>query len=428
MAGVSRALLAAAAAACSLAWGQTQQDENFKQAGVCARCHVISVVEWSISKHPQAGADCVACHGKSEGHVIDERNNIKPEHIPHGEAIAGMCASCHGDGCPKTRNKASCQKCHHYHALVNPEQPAVAKDDHYEELAARWARYRERMAEGERKVQARDWSGARAAFQAALKEKPGDPAAAERERMCGRRLKATWPGFEIAGSEYDERTGLPRKVKVAGLGIPMVLAPGGEFEMGSDRLAMAKPAHTVRVEPFYLGERELTQAEWTAIMGGNPSTHQGAGFPEAVQMPVDSVSWADCQEMIARLNARVAGGGFRLPTEAEWEFAAKQGKTAAPPLTPEAKGPAVTGRTPANQFGLFDLLGNVWEWTSSLAKPYPYDPRDGREDPAGKGLRVLRGGSFSDAAEWLDPSARHSDRPERRLKWNGVRLARSVPD
>ncbi len=78
----------------ALAVASAQTDERLKQAGVCARCHVISVVEWSMSGHPKAGTDCVACHLTSKGHVADERNNVKPERLPRGEQIAALCATC----------------------------------------------------------------------------------------------------------------------------------------------------------------------------------------------------------------------------------------------------------------------------------------------------------------------------------------------
>ena len=79
-----------------------QVDDARKEAGVCARCHVISVAEWGFSRHRQAATDCVACHGASEGHVIDERNNVKPDQIPRRAAVAEFCRTCHEDGCPKS--------------------------------------------------------------------------------------------------------------------------------------------------------------------------------------------------------------------------------------------------------------------------------------------------------------------------------------
>jgi len=419
MTGVVLFLFALAGAA------QTLEDQQFKEAGVCARCHVISVVEWGMSGHRKAGITCATCHGASPGHVKDERNNIKPERIPHGAAVAGLCADCHKKGCPKTQQAVSCQDCHHSHALVNPKKPAVAKDPHFEEITARWGRYANLVQQGEELVKGENWRAAYAAYRQALEQRPGDRGATERMKMCQRRMNPSFPGFEIVGKEFDPQTGLPRQVRVAGWGIPMVLVPGGEFEMGSERFTSAKPVHTVRVEPFYLGQYELTQAEWKSVMGSNPSAHQGPKYPESDRMPVEQVSWEDCQSLLRKLNEGVPGADFRLPTEAEWEYAARAGGGTGEGAQWSA--PRPVGKGQPNRLGLFDLLGNVWEWSSSLYRPYPYVASDGREEVDAPGLRVLRGGGYVEWAAWLDPGARHSERPNRRLGSNGMRLARSIP-
>lgn len=318
-----------------LASAQSQSDGHLKQAGVCARCHVISVVEWGMSAHTRSATDCVACHGVSEGHVIDERNNIKPERMPTGAAIAGLCAGCHAAGCQKTKNTANCQSCHHYHALVDPNKPPP----------------------------------------------PAEPAVRSRTRR---------PTELSAGS--------PKIVSVEQINSELVLVPGGDFDMGSDSLASSGPVHTRRVKPFYLARNEVTVGLWNSVLPQQPVS----GEPGA---PLSRVSWSEAQAFIQKLNQTVPGGGFRLPTEEEWERAARANQPMA--------------------LGIVAMQSGVWEWCSSLAAPYPYDPSDGRENPRGAGHRVLRGGAFGDAS--LDFAFRHTERPDRKLKSNGLRLARTIP-
>jgi formylglycine-generating enzyme required for sulfatase activity len=220
----------------------------------------------------------------------------------------------------------------------------------------------------------------------------------------------------------------------------MVLIPGGETDIGDDKVADSRPLHTVSVKPFYMATTELPQRVWTAIANDNPSTHR------ADDLPVHNVSWNDAQQWIARLNERISGGGFRLPTEAEWEKAARSGSTRDPLAAVawfrensaaqsrssdfrqiDAYSPRPVGTRTPNAYGIYDLAGNVWEWCSSMWKPYPYDARDGRESSPASGMRVLRGGGFADPAEYLIPWFRHPERPDRRLLFNGFRLARTIP-
>jgi formylglycine-generating enzyme required for sulfatase activity len=429
---------------------ESQQAQDFKKAGVCARCHAVSVMEWRISGHLKAGTDCVACHGISQGHVTNERNEVKPDRVPRGAEAAKLCVSCHNAGCPKTRESANCEKCHHVHGLVNPAATAPPRDEQLEQLSARWDSYRSKMEEGERLLQARNWTAARSAFTAALGLMPGNRDARSKLEVCERRIAPSVPGFEIVGNEFDPQTGLAKEVKVAGLGISMVLVPPGAAEIGADYFPDSKPVHTAQVEAFYLGKFELTQAEWKTLMGTNPSAHQGQGFQDADSMPVEGVSWNDAQALIEKLNERVPGGGFRLPTEEEWEYAARAGSSA--PF--EAKellraawfredserranageatrqvddyAPRRVGTKQPNRWGFYDMQGNVWEWTSSALAPY-FNPAKGGDSPISAGLRVLRGGGFADSAEALNLALRHGERPDRRFSWNGLRLARTVP-
>ena len=135
--------------------------------------------------------------------------------------------------------------------------------------------------------------------------------------------------------------------------------------------------HTVSVGEFWLGETEVTQAQWQAVMGSNPSKFRGN------DLPVESVSWKDVQEFIRKLNAR-SGKRFRLPTEAEWEYAARAGTQTAYYWGEgfgrnnancwgcgsrwDKRQTAPVGSFKPNAFGLFDMLGNVWEWTCSKYK------------------------------------------------------------
>jgi len=399
-----------------------QDREAFQEAGVCARCHVISVVEWGMSAHRKASTGCTSCHGASLGHVQDERNNVKPDRVPTGAAVRALCVGCHTN----QKNPKPCQDCHHYHALVDPRKPAAAAVAG--ESEARQREYARFLEQGEKLAQAGQWDQARTAFQSALRQKPDDGPAGARLKACEHRLKPGLAGFEITEPQFDPGTGLARTVRVAGFGIPMVLVPGGEFEMGSERYRASQPVHTVRVPPLYLGEFEITQAEWTKVMGSNPSAHQGGKFPDAARMPVEQVSWEDAQAFIQALNAKVPGAGFRLPTEAEWEFAARMGRSEPDPPAPGTTSPLPVDRGRPNALGLYGMLGNVWEWCSSFSRSYPFDAADGRESAEGAGLRILRGGGFADPPDLLDPAFRHAERPGRRFGWNGLRLARDVPE
>jgi len=412
LAAAMRGLMALAAVA---AMAQTAPQAGFKQAGSCARCHVAATLEWSVSGHVRAGTDCVACHGASVGHVTDERNGIKPERVPHGADIARLCRTCHAN-----QKRDGCESCHHIHALLHPNTKAPATAP----AADPAERY---LAEGERLIAARNWSGARAQFEEALRAAPRNRRAAARLAFVKRRQNPAMAGFEPLDGAVDPESGLPLRVRVSGMPVEMVLIPSGDADLGE-----GAQAHTVPVAAFYLARTEVTQAVWAAIENENPSAPVGA------QLPVNNVSWNDAQGWIARLNARVPGGGFRLPTEAEWEFAAPAGEPGARAWYRtevqtaafrelNAYAPRAVATRAADGRGLYDVAGNVWEWCSSLLRPYPYDPSDGRESPDAPGLRVLRGGGYADSADYLRRSFRHGERPGRRLPFNGFRLARSAP-
>ena len=177
----------------------------------------------------------------------------------------------------------------------------------------------------------------------------------------------------------------PVSVEVIDLGkgvkLEMVLIPAGKFKMGSKKnpvdpfsnIEVKQPAknelpqHDVTLtKPYYMGKHEVTQEQWFEIMGENPSENKGR------KLPVTDVSWEDCQEFITKLNTKTSGG-FRLPTEAEWEYACRAGTTTAysfgDEITPKDANyrhekickPVEIGSYQPNAFGLYDMHGNVWE-------------------------------------------------------------------
>ena len=201
-------------------------------------------------------------------------------------------------------------------------------------------------------------------------------------------------------------------------GIEFVWVPPGEFRMGStSRHADSdeKPVTRVRISRgFWLGKFEVTQRQWQSVMGSNPSRFKNCGG----DCPVERVSWDDVQEFIGKLNARSGGRRYRLPTEAEWEYAARAGTetdTYAGDITkPRGKDPVLNriawygensggrthpvGRKAPNAFGLHDMLGNVWEWVGDWYGDYPGGTVTGPSGPGSGSDRVFRGGGWGGIA------------------------------
>ena len=191
--------------------------------------------------------------------------------------------------------------------------------------------------------------------------------------------------------------------------------------------------HEVRIsEGFYLGRYEVTQGEWEAVMGTNPSVSSACGSP----CPVTNVSWFDAQDFIRRLNERESGSGYRyrLPTEAEWEYAARSGTTGV--LYGELDAIAwyeansgdethPVGLKQANGWGLYDMQGNVSEWTRDWYGKYPSGPVTDPQGPLSGSFRVVRGGSRRDGAGFIRSANRHYYAPGARLSNLGFRLVRT---
>ena len=221
------------------------------------------------------------------------------------------------------------------------------------------------------------------------------------------------------------------------LGMAFVRIPAGEFIMGESKSALTvnRPCHRVKIsQPFYLGRHLVTQAQWEAVMGSNPSHFQGR--PEH---PVERVSWDDIQAFLRQLNEREAIGPYRLPTEAEWEYACRSGSTTPYSLGEEADqlkdyswyGGSTESTQPVghkwpNAWGLHDMLGNVWEWCHDGRRTYTVDAVVDPMGPTGAGAdRAIRGGSWNSAAHGV--RERCGFAPDTRYGHIGFRCLRSVP-
>ena len=184
----------------------------------------------------------------------------------------------------------------------------------------------------------------------------------------------------------------------------MIFVQGGTFEMGSnDGQDDEKPVHRVTVSDFYIGKYEVTQKEWKEVMGNNPSYNKGDN------LPVEQVSWDDIQEYLQKLNAKT-GKNYRLPTEAEWEYAARGGNKSrgytysgsnsidnvAWYSSNSGNETHAVGRKQANELGIYDMSGNVWEWCNDWygENYYNNSPLQNPQGPTSGTYRVLRGGSF----------------------------------
>jgi len=220
----------------------------------------------------------------------------------------------------------------------------------------------------------------------------------------------------------------------AGLNIKMVAVQGGSFKMGSNDSDDEKPIHTVTVNDFYIGKYEVTQAQWKAIMGNNPSYFKGNN------LPVENVSWNDIQEFIQKLNAKT-GKNYRLPTEAEWEYAARGGAksrgykysgsnslggVAWYNSNSNSKTHSV-GQKQANELGIYDMSGNVWEWCSDWydSKYYKKSPAFNPQGPSSGSIRVFRGGSWDYFESFSRVAYRSDFYPGFRYFIIGFRLALS---
>ena len=211
-----------------------------------------------------------------------------------------------------------------------------------------------------------------------------------------------------------------------------VRIPAGEFRMGSTSPEAdddEQPVTQVRISRgFWLGKHEVTQAEWQGLMGTNPSRSNECGM----DCPADSVSWEDAQEFIRRLNAMDGAGTYRLPTEAEWEYAARAGTTGVRYGNVDAIawhdasfGTHPVGQKAPNAWGLYDMLGNVEEWVADWYGDYPGGVVTDPPGPGAGSYRLHRGSSWANPARDVRASHRSYNRPVTRSMTTGFRLLRT---
>ena len=283
-----------------------------------------------------------------------------------------------------------------------------------------------------------------------------------------RALKAN---IEKAAATRGPKPGQTKTVDLGGgVRLELVWIPPGEFMMGSPdsesgRFDNEGPQHRVKItRGFWMGKYEVTQSQWQAVMGHNPSYFKNAGG----SAPVEQVSWDDCREFIQKVSSR-SGQAFRLPTEAEWEYACRAGTTSAlytgplrilgdrngPELDPiawyggnsgvtyeggcdssnwpekqynhTAAGTHTVGQKRPNAFGLYDMIGNVWEWCRDWHGDYPSGTQTDPQGPSSGSGRVLRGGSWLSSARLCRSAYRDWYAPDSRdYFFNGFRVVLSA--
>jgi formylglycine-generating enzyme required for sulfatase activity len=236
-----------------------------------------------------------------------------------------------------------------------------------------------------------------------------------------------------------------------------VYVAGGTFtmgctsEQGNDCDSDEKPAHQVNLSSYYIGKYEVTQAQWKAVMGTNPSEFKGDN------LPVDNVSWEDIQGFLRKLNAQT-GKSYRLPTEAEWEYACRGGARSThykysgsntignvawyhensgdktlkdsewdfDKLTKNNCKTHPVGQKTPNELGIYDMSGNVWEWCSDWYGDYSSSSQTNPAGASSESHRVIRGGSWGGDAGSCRVSLRAGSAPDTRSNYLGFRLALSL--
>lgn len=234
------------------------------------------------------------------------------------------------------------------------------------------------------------------------------------------------------------------KIEIAGIHYGnMIYVSGGTFKMGSDHFDWSMPIHDVTVDDFYICEIQVTQELWMAVMGSNPSESKyGVGI--GGKLPVNNVSWNEVVDVFLPALNRLTGLKFRLPTEAEWEFAARGGnksrgykysgsnkldnvawywKNSDNGTNPLHSVHPVAAKLP-NELGIYDMSGNVCEWCQDFFEPsYPSEHLVNPTGPSSGNQRVFRGGSWQNQPVNLRVGHRCANPPDYRAAFIGVRVA-----
>jgi len=248
----------------------------------------------------------------------------------------------------------------------------------------------------------------------------------------------------MAGTAFSETKEPPKKLEVdlgGGVKMELILIPAGEFLMGSpdsdkDAMPSEKPQHRVRItKPFYLAKFLVTQEQWAAVMGKNPSYFKNP------KNPVENVNWDDCQKFLGKLSVKTGWpkSKFALPTEAQWEYACRAGSA-----TRYHFGDAESkfgeyawcransggkthpvGEKKPNAWGLYDMHGNVWEWCQDWYDGgyYTHSKKDDPTGPAIGSIRAFRGGGWAYAAAGCQSASRFHSVPGARSFYVGLRVA-----
>lgn len=238
--------------------------------------------------------------------------------------------------------------------------------------------------------------------------------------------------YEKGQDDVDENAEV-KEYTVGGVTFKMIRVEAGTFRMGSmDGYPDEQPVHSVTFSSdYYIGETEVTQELWTTVMGENPSH-----FTSDSRLPVEKVSWNDCQTFITKLNA-LTGASFRLPTEAEWEFAARGGnksrgykysgsntidEVAWYSSNSSNKTHVVKSKSP-NELGIYDMSGNVWEWCSDWVGSYSSSAVTDPKGASAGSCRVNRGGCWINGAASCRCAFRNYFTPTNSNSFVGLRLA-----